>query len=491
MSEQTKKIDFINIDCDSNFFDTAEQVRLENTHFFVDRSIVSKISGSSLTTGYFSNNKVTRKRSTATDSLYPVSSIVIDGSGNSRKILSLDIDIFASSSIDSYKNGVEILRDKEWTAGLVKITAGTQGHLYDSQRYGIINASATDSLYLANEIADDFSGSPRRYLGGEWKTTTQIDASGNPRLVYATQRPTDRFVEKSKFDPVFFITTGGNSELFSFPVTTKISKLSESLVLDGVIEPLTIRPIKQITIKSNQDPHSIKSYFGSGNVNRRGASDSILSVDYFSPSVANKAVFLDTPGKLSNSTNITGSFPAYSEDYSTDENYVAPFEDAFYPRGESLSSTYDDAIVAVVNAFDPGGTTYVTRNQKSATCGFVFGDTIVGTDSITFGDMSYAKANRDNRRRKRTILSLRDSESFIKPRTSFDDTNTIYIMSQSIEYPSMAPVGYNGSLMNATVQSEVYKAGAIQVYVSGSLKPGNFDAVLYDSVISAKRRLAL
>lgn len=490
MSQQTKKIDFINIDCDSNYFDTNEQIGLENTYFFSDKSIVSKVTGSNTAGGYFSNRKIVKTRqSIVSASLYPTSSVTIDPAGNTRKILSLDIDVFASSSIDSYKNGVEILRDKDWTAGLAKISAGTPGHLYDSLRYGIIDISASDSLYVANASSNDSAGSNRKYLKGEWTSTTSTDASGNQRRVYATSRPVDLFVDSSKFDPVFFVSTGGNAQIFSFPVTTRLSKMSESLILNGAIEPLDIRPGRSIvSSKKPLEYHTIRCQLGTGNANRRAASDFVLSVDYFSPNLRNRAVFLDTPGKLSNSSNITGSYSAYSEDYSTDENLTPPFEDAVYPRGQRASGSYDAQLSTAVDAFSPGGTTYVTLNQKSATCGFVFGDAESGTDSIVFGDKAYG-GNRDNRRRKRTIMSLRDSESFVKPSSTFNDTNTVHFLSQSIEYPSMAPVNYNGPLMNSTVQSEIYKSGAIQILISGSIRPGNFDVVFYDSILNAKKRL--
>jgi len=489
MSQQTKKIDFINIDCDSNYFDSAEQIGLENTYFFSDKSIVSKVTGSNTSTGYFSNRKIVKTRlSTVSASLYPTASIVVDGAGNSRKILSLDIDVFASSSVDSYKNGVELLRDSDWTAGLAKISAGTAGHLHDASRYGIFEVSAADSLYVVNTSTADASGASRKYLRGEWSATTQQDNSGASRRVYTNKRPSDRFVDSSKFDPVFFVSTGGNADIFSFPVTTKISKMAESLVLNGAIEPLDIRPGRSITNKRSIEYHTIRGQTGNGNTNKRGASDFILSVDYFSPKVINKSVFLDSPGKLNNSTAITGSFSAYSEDYTTDENDVPPFEDAVYPRGQKPSGSYGDQLSAAVEAFDPGGMTYVSLNQKSAACGFVFGDTNSGVDSIAFGDKTFGD-NRDNRRRKRTILSLRDSQSFIPAGGKFNDTNTVHFVSQSIEYPSMAPVSYNGPLMNSTVQSEIYKSGGIQILISGSIKPGNFDVVFYDSIISAKKRL--
>lgn len=492
-NSQIKKIDFINIDCDSNYFDTAEQIGLQNTYYFLDKSITSKVTGSNESVGHFSSRRIVKTRSTTISaSLYPASSIVTDGSGNSRKILSSDIDIFASSSIDTYKNGVEILREKDWIAGLAKITAGNAGHLYQYNRFGIIEIGATDSLYIQNASSNDSSGAQRKYLMGEWTTTSQLDSSNASRKVYTSKKPSDFFIDTNKFDPVFFVSTGGNASLFSFPIVTNYSRTSESLVLNGIIEVLAIRPAKSRLFSSSPvtNAYTIRCQLGTGNANRRAASDFILSVDYFSPSVANKAVFLDSPGKISNSTDITGSFSAYSEEYSTDENYTLPFEDASYPRGYASSgSSYDGQMAAAVSAFDPSGATYVSRNQKSANCGFVFGDTQAGTDSIVFGDLSYTRTNRDNRRRKRNIISLRDSESFINKETLFNDTNTINFVSQSIEYPSMAPVNHNGPMFNSTVQSEIYKTGAIQVYISGSIKPGNFDVVLYDSIISSKKRL--
>lgn len=491
MSQQIKKIDFINIDCDSNYFDTNEQVVRRNTFYFSDRFSATKISGSQASVGHFSTQKTPNNLQTTATNPYPTSSVIIDASGNSRKILSSDIDMFASSSLDSYKNGVEITQDKHWIAGLTKITAGTPGHLQEFMRYGIIDVSAFSLLHTFNTSLVDKSGQARSVYVNDLSLKNFQDQSGNERKILSSENPADRFTEIEPFDPVAFVSTGGDMSLFTYPIVTKSSNQSENYVLDGVIEPLTIRPVvSNFSINVPFEPHAVRGDFGNGNTNTRLQADQVFSVDYFTPKNVNKTPYLDAVDMIGITTDsgesvFIGTAIGY---FSNDVNVVPSFEDAVYPRGEAPSDTYTTDLIDALNMMKPGGTTYVNRKEGSGNCGFVNEDAVRGVESIVYSNIGWG-SNRDNRRRKRTIFSLRDSESFIHQDSKFNDTNTVHFLSQSIEYPSMAPVNYNGPLMNSTVQSEIYKSGAIQILISGSIKPGNFDTVFYDSILSAKKRL--
>lgn len=482
MAQAVRKVDFINIDCDGNFFDVKEQINLRNRFYFLDRYVATKIQGTNTSTGHFSNNQ-TRKRKSENTNSYQLQDTVIDASGNSRNILSLDIDLFASSSVDSYRNGVEITEDKHWTAGLAKISAGTAGHLYDKLRYGITGTDVLDYLNVPNTSSLDSSGTKRQFLTGDATDGFINDNAGNVRNIFLDGRPSSVYSDSGNFNAAAYLDTGDAK-------TKKI--LNHFVVTDGIIEPLTIRSILTNHSTDNPfEPHATRAEFGNGNVDSSNASDVITSIDYFLPTARNNCFFLDATegtdvvanGNMSSLAYITGSIIV-----NTGKNLVPPFKEQLNPRGVPTNSTYDGQLTDAINQLKQGGTAYVTNIQKSATCGYSFETEGTGVDSIAYGDTSYG-TNRDNRRRKRSITSLRDASSFIKENSGFNDTNTINFSTQAIEYPSMLPTNYAGSIMNDTIRSEVYKSGAIQV--SGSLRPNLCDVVLVDSILSAQKRLGV
>ena len=351
-------INFINIDCESNYFNTKEQIRIADERAFTDTAIPSQLSGSSVITNLFSRKRVVKDDVIYNSAVFETSSIIVDSSGNSRKILSLNIDYYASSSMDSYRNGVEITQDKHWTAGLVKITAGTPGHLYKSSLFGV--------------------------------TKNDIISSNN-------------FTEIELFDPVKFVETGGDPALFTYPIVTANGNLSDSFDMNGIIEPFPIRPLLTgLSLNFPYEPHATRGQFGNGNINNIFASDSVLSLDYFEPSRVNATPYHDIIFQV----GLSGSLITLSDNEDTwgrsteddiyyiefsniPENLVAPFEDIVYSRGEVPNMTYDNDLLQAINAMLPGGATYVNRKEKSATCGFLYNNSPQGTDSIAYGGLLY------------------------------------------------------------------------------------------------------
>lgn len=440
MSQQTRKIDFINIDSEGNYFDTKEQIKIRQETWFVETTAASRLSGSNVVHGLMSRKRVVKDDNVYNSNSYTTSSVIVDSSGNQRKILSSTNDYIISSSIDSYRNGIEITQEKHWTAGVAKITAGSPGHIYDSFRYGYSDLDILSS---------------------------------------------DTYYELDVFNPVSYVEKGEN---YLFPIITSDSNESENYLLNGIIEPFPIRSvISNFSINFPFEPHSTKGQFGNGNTSLLFSSDQVLSVDYFLPGKINQNPFLDAVDLIGMmGENGTGVIFGPSSGYlSTGENKLGVFEDTLYARGEAPSLTYTTDLVQALYEMPPGGTTYITSKEESSTCGFILGDAEKGTDSIAFGDRNYG-SNRDNRRRKRTIISLKDSESFLAVGSNFNDTNTIHFVSQVVEYPCMLPAQYSGSLMNDTIRSEVYKSGSIQV--NRAIRPGNFDSAISDSIVSAKRR---
>jgi hypothetical protein len=340
----SNQIAYIQIDSDGNYFNTDEQIsKIESA--FADASAPSILTSSSTVVGLFSGRRIIPDP-VYNSATYPTSSTVVDESGNQRAILALNVDYYASSTIDIYKQGVEIRDQKHWTAGLVKISAGTPGHLYQSMKYGV------------NEVS----------------------------IVHP-----DKYFELEPFNPVVFASTGGDPSSYTFPVITSEVNQLENGIINGTIEPFSIRPvISSLTINFPFEPNSFKADFGNGNINRRLSSDQVVSLDYRNTNRRNSQVFLDATELLAISSGSIQVGVHAGEYLILDENTIEYFEDAVPPRGYINSASYPEDLLNVVYSMSPGGTTHVTNKQKSATCGFVYDDVATqGTDSIAFGGMLY------------------------------------------------------------------------------------------------------
>lgn len=95
----------------------------------------------------------------------------------------------------------------------------------------------------------------------------------------------------------------------------------------------------------------------------------------------------------------------------------------------------------------------------------------------------------NRRQQRRSIVSTRDSISFINNDTlSFDDQKIIHFTKQTVEFPSMLPARYktnSNSIIPASI-TELYRSGSIQIETN--VTPGLFNDVLVDSVIDSTRR---
>lgn len=442
----------ISIQSDENYYNTEIQVAKRNEAEFVDNSSPS-FSGSTVV-GLFQLKSTYDNWVVQNSSFYPTSSTDIDNAGNSRKLLSPDIDYFSSSSLDSYRNGVEITQDKHWIAGLAKITAGTPGHLYDKSHFGI------------NDL-DIISA--------------------------------DKYIEIDVFDPVTFIEKSDLSQ-FIYPIVTSDANQLENYILNGIIEPFPIRPvISNFSINFPFEPHSTRGQFGVGNTNWRGATDVVTSIDVFEPTRINLSFFLDESDvrKISTGEGTSGSFPVGPPDgyFNMDENTISSFEDFVYPRDEKTGDYYSNEMLQVVNRMTGSsiyGESYVKRKEKSATNGFVCEYSSKGVDSVAFKNLMWNDKNRDNRRYRQDVLNLRASESFIKVNTSFNDNSTMVFgdgnNQMTVEYPAMLPLEMTASLgLNDMTKTELFRTGSIRVV--RSISPDVYDNPLLDSTLGSKRRL--
>lgn len=282
----------------------------------------------------------------------------------------------STADIDAFRQGVEITQEKH-TVGLYKISAGTPGHIIRPVSYGV------------NEL-DIIS--------------------------------TSSFVEIDYFNPVAYLSAmePGSTLLnvITFPIITSDNNQLENYLLNGVIEPLSIRPIASFySIEFPIEAKAFRAALQGGNEDlRRFSSDQVLTVDYVPSKLVpekilasgsltsslpanrayeNRAWFLD-----SSKTSLTTSSLATSADIpliddghvNPDLNVLTPFDDlTIYLRKLGITAaTHGDDMVAVFAVMTGSTGNYVPPGKKSGTAGFAYDNIAsIGTDSIAFGGMTY------------------------------------------------------------------------------------------------------
>jgi hypothetical protein len=448
MPNDPRPVEVITIQSDENYYNTSYQAQKKKIRYFSDNFEPSRVGNTAF--GFFQikstydNNVVNNSKS------YTTSSTTVDDSGNLRKILSPNVDYFSSSSIDSYRNGIEISKDSHWTAGLAKISAGTPGHLYEKNYYGI------NDLDIVSE---------------------------------------DIYFEISTFNPVDYVSMGSGS--FIYPIITSDSNQAENYLLNGIIEPFPIRPvISNFSINFPFEPQGTRGQFGQGNINWRGSTDLVVNTSIYSPERKNECFFLDASDirKLSSEDGDVAPVGPPDGFLNTNENIEFPFEDKILPRGEPAGSSYDSILVNSIQGMTGSADGYLRTKEKSSTAGFVCEYSEKGTDSITFNNFSWNVKNRDNRRHRRSIISLRDSEPFIKADTKFNDGSIIFFNESlnTVEYPIMIPLEITSSIgLDSTVKSEIFREKGIRVTSTKFVKSGLYETPLSDSILSVKKRMGL
>jgi len=272
-----------------------------------------------------------------------------------------------TSAIDAFRQGVEITLEKH-AVGSFKITAGTPGHIIRPICYGI------------NEL--------------------DIISTGS-------------FVEVDYFNPVNYLRLqepGGDlGKVITFPIITSDSNQVENYILNGIIEPLTIRPvISFFSIEFPYESHAFRADMMAGNWEHfKFSSDRILTVDYTpkklvpiktltSGTVSTRAFvnneqYLDAFEVIRSGSSVARQSIGFLNDQ---HNYVDSFVDGGefdYLKSLGITvETHGEDMVKVFQVMTGSTDNYVPPGKKSATTGFVY-DNIgyAGTDSIAFGGMTY------------------------------------------------------------------------------------------------------
>jgi hypothetical protein len=244
-----------------------------------------------------------------------------------------------TSAIDPFVQGVEISRQSQYDAGLAKIWSGEPGHKLLKTGFGMDKNFFPDPGFVEMDLFN-----PVRYLRAQ-----EVES------------------------PLWFNT-------ITFPIVTGDNDQLENFNFNGIIEPLTIRPI--VAFFSTESPfesHTVRGSLGGGNMNQLGGSDQILSVDNFEP--GQEAVgYLDMVDMFEGRP-LNGFF---RHEFTA----VLPFNDERLVR--NLRDAQPTDIAAALSLMTGSTGNYIGPNQRSNTCGWYYdGNAGIGTDSLAFGGMTH------------------------------------------------------------------------------------------------------
>lgn len=146
------------------------------------------------------------------------------------------------------------------------------------------------------------------------------------------------------------------------------------------MEPLTIRPIVAFfSIEAPFESHTVRGHLATGNTNQMGASDQVLSLDYFEPTK-------EIVGYLDMVDIIEGH--PLNGFFRHEFTSILPFTDARLVRNEVNVPSEPSDMLAALSLMSGSTDGYVHYNQRSSACGWYYDNTTnVGTDSLAFGGM--------------------------------------------------------------------------------------------------------
>jgi hypothetical protein len=243
--------------------------------------------------------------------------------------------------IDGYRQGVEITQLRHWDAGIVKIHAGEPGHILRKNRFGMDRNPIIPNSWCQD--LDNF----------------------NPV----------RFIQVQEEKSYLF---GG---VFTFPIVVDYNDRGIDNVHDGIIEPLTIRSVAGFySLETPFIAHDTKGDMMAG-TSRSSiyGSSQILQIDEF-----------DTRHTTVGFLDLVSRYESY---FNTNENKLNPFNDVdVYPQTKSYKMGVwdEDMLLAILSMTGSSTDNYISTKQRSSTAGWDYDfNTVIGTDSIAFGGMTY------------------------------------------------------------------------------------------------------
>lgn len=256
------------------------------------------------------------------------------------------------SSVDGFRQGVEITLMKHFDAGYVKISSGEQGHVFVQNSFGF-----------------------------------------DTRISY-----TKNYDDADNLDPVTIIKTSSfssptyrkllNYGVINLPITNYSTTYNKNSLLNGVLEFLKIGARSTYTnIEFPFESNNIKSAVMQGNLDVRLASDKISTI--YVKNTTRKTAFRDYEvSELSkNQPKLPGDIIYFSQNAK-----IVPYDDSIYNFRSFLNKNSDGSIqknLGLLSGSSSENYINLLANETAATSGFVYDNTPEGTDSIAFGGMTY------------------------------------------------------------------------------------------------------
>ena len=283
------------------------------------------------------------------------------------------------SSSYPFLQGVELTKQTQYDAGLVKIWSGDPQHVLKPCVFG------QDKNYFPNPgFADLDLFDPVRYL--------ELQEAGSPLW----------------------------QNIITYPIVTGDNDQAENFNFNGIIEPFPIREvISFFSINVPYEAHTIRAGFAGGNDNIINGSDQVLTVDYFAPS-QQIVGFLDMVDIINETTTLSGSWSSgsWSGGIPHSGSYVGlgifsasfvesgtplngyfrfeftsilPFSDTRYVRNAVPNDDDEQPdMIAALSLMTGSTDNYVRFDEVSAACGWYYDNNAqIGTDSLAFGGMTY------------------------------------------------------------------------------------------------------
>lgn len=225
-----------------------------------------------------------------------------------------------TSQLDKFRQGVELTQNQFYVEGIAKIHAGEKNHQLKQNNVGQL----PESIYPNSTL----------------------------------------FTETDVFDPIVFVKRDVNFSALSPVLAFKAFSVSEITVMDGIIEPLTIRDeIQFSSIDVPLIPHSTKGNIEAGNFNPRVNSDRIVTVQKFSEKRARILAYEDNVDTFNGFPVSLGFFP-------NDERVIVPFNDTQLTKGRFVTGSFGSDIIAVMYRTNPNSDNYIPFGSVSETAGF-------------------------------------------------------------------------------------------------------------------------
>ena len=240
-----------------------------------------------------------------------------------------------------YVQGVEISRQAQYDAGLVKVWSGEPGHRLSPSTFG------QDKNFF----------------------------------------PNPGFADLDLFDPVKYLKSQDaasplTAPIFTFPIITGDNDQLENYNFNGIIEPLPIRPVVAFfSIDAPFEAHGVRATLMGGNTNQINGTEQVLTVDRYEPT-QEVVGFLDMVDIIEGHP-LNGFF---RHEFTT----VLPFVDERLVRDSVADAKVPPDMVAALSVMSGSTDNYVGPDQRSATCGWYYDNNAsLGTDSLAFGGMTY------------------------------------------------------------------------------------------------------